>query len=175
MKKNVDIFFHLKLQDTTYLNREILQGKSLQATTLYEWLFWYLSSNVFLEALFEQGTCGNNSHKAIFFAKKKYTVFMCVYIFCMYILVCTCLYTYISVCGYLHMLTHVQLYAHTMARGYHQVPSWFALCLLFMETDSFEELILQDELVSKLQESSHPLPLHSHNYRQGPSYLALFA
>lgn len=113
--------------------------------------------------------------KPFFFAKKKYTVFMCVYIFCMYILVCTCLYTYISVCGYLHMLTHVQLYAHTMARGYHQVPSWFALCLLFMETDSFEELILQDELVSKLQESSHPLPLHSHNYRQGPSYLALFA
>lgn len=28
-------YFCLKLQDTTYLNREILQGKSLQATTLY--------------------------------------------------------------------------------------------------------------------------------------------
>lgn len=123
----------------------------------------------FLEVLFEQGTCVNNSHKIIFFLQKRYTIFMCVYIFCMCILVCTCLYTYISVCGYLHMLTHVQLYAHTIARGYHQVPSSFALCLLFIETDSFEKLILQDELVSKLQESSHPLPLHSHNYRQGPS------
>lgn len=107
--------------------------------------------------------------KSFFFCKKD-TQSSCVStFFCMCILVCTCLYTYISVCGYLHMLTHVQLYAHTVTRGYHQVPSSFALCLLFIETDSFEKLILQDELVSKLQESSHPLPLHSHNYRQGPS------
>lgn len=52
--------------------------------------------------------------------------------FCMYILVCTCLYnTYL--CVYLHMLAHVQLCAHTIARVYHQVPSSFALCLIYWD------------------------------------------
>lgn len=113
MKKKVDIFFHLKLQDTTYLNREILQGKSLQATTLYEWLFWYLSSNVFLEALFEQGTCVNNSHKAIFFAKKnKQSSCVSTFFVCAFLCVPVCTHTYlcvgICICWHMYSCMHIQ-------------------------------------------------------------------
>lgn len=110
-------YFCLKLQDTTYLNR----GNSPRKVTTGNNTIWVTFlvpefRSCFLEALFEQGTCVNNSHNTIFFAKKIHNLHVCLH-FCMYILVCTCLYTYISMCGYLHMLVHVQLCAHTIARG----------------------------------------------------------
>lgn len=107
---------HSKFQDTTYLNREILQGKTLPATTLYEWPFWYLSSNhALLEASFEQDSCVNTVITPIFLQTKN-TQYSCMSTcFCVYILVCSCLYTCLCVCIWVCWCMYI--YVHMQKPG----------------------------------------------------------